>query len=362
MPLAEPFKNWIHPGVVDHLAEDVARVYPSFDIDGFRSRARGLDRLELKARVTHVARALGHHLPEAWPHAASILQAILPSPLDREADFGENVRVWPLTEVVAELGLAHPEASLDLLGEMTRRWSSEFAIRPYIVRWPELTDNVLDCWVTHPDPHVRRLVSEGSRPRLPWGIRLQHATRSPERGLQRVLKLVDDPSAYVRRSVANHLGDVAKDHPALAVRAARGILEQPSDLRLQLARHGLRWLLKCGRPDALALFGQDAEVLVSNLRVGSTVAIGGRLPVSAWLTAAGGTQARIDLVWQWPTTRGWGSKTFRAGTVALPRSPYTFDHDFPIRSSSGRTIRSGAHRLTLRVNGRDQPVVDFTVV
>lgn len=359
--MPEPFKNWIHPGVVARLADDVVLVYPSFDAEGFRSMAAGLDPLELKARVTQVARALRHHLPAPWPDAARILAAILPPALDREGDFSENVRVWPLTEVVAEFGLDHPAPSLELLREMTRRWSSEFAVRPFLVRWPDVTNEVLDHWVTHPDLHVRRLVSEGSRPRLPWGIRLQDAVRSPERGLVRILRLVDDPSPYVRRSVANHLGDVAKDHPDLAVQAATSLLERPSEHRLHLVRHGLRSLFKSGHPGALALIGADAAVLVSDVDVAPSVAIGGRLRVRARLTGCAATKARVDLVWHWPGVRGWCSKTFRATTVTLSSSPSDVEVHLTVRTSSGRRLAAGTHRVTLRVNGQDQPAVDFVV-
>lgn len=359
--MPEPFKNWIHPGIVARLADDVLGVYPSFDADGFRSMAAGLEPLELKARVTHVARALRHHLPAHWPDAARILGAILPPALDREDDFSGNVHVWPLTEVVAEFGLEHPVLSLDLLLEMTRRWSSEFAVRPFIVRWPDVANEVLDRWVTHPDLHVRRLVSEGSRPRLPWGIRLQDAVRSPERGLVRILRLVDDPSPYVRRSVANHLGDIAKDRPDLAVQAASSLLGQPSDDRLHLVRHGLRSLFKSGHPGALALIGADAAVIVSDVDVAPGAPIGGRLRVRARLSGAPGTKARVDLVWHWPGVRGWCCKTFRATTVTLSSSPSDVEVHLTLRTSSGRRLVAGTHRVTLRVNGQDQPAVDFVV-
>lgn len=359
--MGEPFKNWIHAGVVDHLAADLHARWPAFDVAGFTRAAGGLDALELKARVGRVADALGEHLPPDWPTAAALLASILPPPLDRESDFAENVRVWPLTEVVARRGLDHPEESLALLREMTRRWSSEFAIRPFLVRWPAIANATLDRWVTDPDPHVRRLVSEGSRPILPWGIRLADAVRSPERGLARVLRLADDPSAYVRRSVANHLGDIGKSHPELAVDAVRGLLEQPTPSRVQLGKHALRTLLKRGHPGALALFGHADEVRVSDVEVAPRGTIGATITLRALLSGPAGTRARVDVTWRWPGTRGHCSKTFRVGALVLGPTPTRLEHAFPLRPASGRTLTPGVHSLVLRVNGVDQPPAEFTV-
>ncbi len=360
--MAEPFKNWIHAALVEQLASEVVRRWPKFDADGFRRAAGGLDGLELKARVGRVADALGDHLPADWDEAAALLGSILPPPLDRESDFSENVRVWPLTEVVARRGLDHPVVSLALLREMTRRWSSEFAIRPFLVRSPAIANAALDAWVTDPDVHVRRLVSEGSRPILPWGIRLPDSVRSPQRGLTRVLLLADDPSAYVRRSVANHVGDVAKSHPELAVDAARSLLATPTPTRTQLARHGLRTLLKRGHPGALALFGHSDAVRVSDIEVAATATIGGTVALRAALSGAPGTRARVDVVWRWPGARGPCSKTFRLVTVDVGPDPTPVAVAFPLRPASGRKLTPGPHSLTLRVNGVDQPPAAFTVV
>lgn len=359
--MAEPFKKWIHAGIVDQLAADLAARWPAFDVAGFTRAAGGLEALELKARVGRVADALGDHLPADWPTAAALLASILPPPLDRESDFAENVRVWPLTEIVARRGLDHADVSLALLREMTRRWSSEFAIRPFLARWPAITNDTLDRWVTDPDPHVRRLVSEGSRPILPWGIRLTDAVRSPERGLARVLQLADDPSAYVRRSVANHVGDVGKSHPELAVDAVRGLLAQPTPLRLQLGKHALRTLLKRGHPGALALFGHADAVRVSQVEVSPSGRIGGTVTLRAVLSGPPGARARIDVAWRWPGARGPCSKTFRVAILELGPTPTRFEHAFPLRPASGRTLTPGVHALVLRVNGVDQPPAELTV-
>ncbi len=132
-----------------------------------------LPELELKARISWIATCLGVALPGALPEIAPVLRAALPVPLDpdrNDDDFGDFIFA-PLGELVVEKGLeAHPELSLDLLGDITQRFSMEWAIRPYLNRWPDLVLARMQVWAGHPSTHVRRLVSEGTRPRLPWGM------------------------------------------------------------------------------------------------------------------------------------------------------------------------------------------------
>ena len=136
---------------------------------------------------------------------------------------------------------------------LTRRFSAEFSIRPFLVRDQTRTLARLLEWTTDPDPHVRRLCSEGSRPRLPWGMRLTAFVQDPGPVLPILERLKDDPSLYVRRSVANHLGDIAKDHPERVFALCEAWLDGASNERKWLIRHALRHPAGKGHPTALAL-------------------------------------------------------------------------------------------------------------
>ena len=136
---------------------------------------------------------------------------------------------------------------------LTRRFSAEFSIRPFLVRDQARTLARLLEWTTDPDPHVRRLCSEGSRPRLPWGMRLTAFVQDPGPVLPILERLKDDPSLYVRRSVANHLGDIAKDHPERVFALCQAWLDGASNERKWLIRHALRHPAGKGHPTALAL-------------------------------------------------------------------------------------------------------------
>ena len=211
-----------------------------------------------------VAQALVAHLPADVDRACGILEASLGPPGQGDDLAGLRTSaaglagwpVWPLTEAVALLAAAHaPERGLLALQAMTQRLTAEFAIRPFFMQHPATTLRTVDAWVGHPSAHVRRLVSEGSRPRLPWGLRLQALVADPSPTLPWLQVLQDDPSAYVRRSVANHLNDIAKDHPDLVAGWVRDHLIETTPERSALLRHASRSLIKPGHAPTLAAWG-----------------------------------------------------------------------------------------------------------
>lgn len=358
--MAEPFKELVGEAAVRQLGAEVAAAWPAFPVGAFVPAALdGLGALELKDRVRHVARALRASLPAPWREALRVLLAALPPAMEGTDGVSAGFRLWPVLQVVQDFGLDDPDASLPALREMTRRFSAEFAIRPLLIRHPDRAWAEVARWVEDPDPHVRRLASEGTRPRLPWGERLRASVDDPRRGLAVLERLVDDPEAYVRRSVANHLGDVAKDHPALAVEVARRWWETPT--RRDVVRHGLRSLLKAGAPDALAVIGNaPVEVDVRELRVTPVVRVGERVEVQATLVAAEVGVVRVDVVWSWPGARGWSSRTFRGADRELAAGEaWAFSYRWSTRPVSTRPTRPGEQRVTLRVLGRDHGPVSF---
>ena len=222
--MAEPFKNLIDADLVRTASRHLRRVWPAFDRTRFERLAiTGLERLELKARVQHVAEALEAVLPAQFAAAADVLErSLAPARIDADLSALEpgpdglaGWAVWPMTEFVARRGLGEPRRALQALHAMTQRNTAEYAIRPFLLEHPALAWKTLRSWVADPSAHVRRLVSEGSRPRLPWGMQLKPLIADPSPTLPLLAALQDDPSDYVRRSVANHWNDISKDHPQL---------------------------------------------------------------------------------------------------------------------------------------------------
>lgn len=245
------------------LAHNLALAWPEFDAVQFRRTARkDLDSLSIMQRGLHLARALRQHLPPRYEDAVSVLLHSLPPADATTADRGLGVFFFlPHVSFIALYGL-DPEhnagvdpfpVSMFAQYELTRRFTAEFSIRPFLIRWPERTLGQLLEWTRDPDPHVRRLCSEGSRPRLPWAQRIPAFVENPRPTLPILEALKDDPSLYVRRSVANHVGDIAKDHPALAFELCERWLDGASPERKWLIRHAVRHPAKHGNASALRL-------------------------------------------------------------------------------------------------------------
>lgn len=364
--MAEPFKERISGELIRSAAAHLRRVWPEFPRRRFTARATdGLDQLELKARVAHVADALAECLPQDFDVAAAVLEASLAEARDDDdlkalviGDDGlAGWVVWPMTDFVARYGLAQPRRSLRVLHALTQRNTAEYAVRPFLIHHRDLTMATLTDWVDDPSPHVRRLVSEGTRPRLPWGVQLKHLVENPRPCLPLLLRLMDDPSDYVRRSVANHLNDVSKDHPDVVVGWLQEHLPGATPTREATLRHAARTLVKQGDKRALRAFGLgrafrgDATLALRprRARVGDAVEVA--------VTVTSGATRPQDLVADYvvhhvkqggssraKTWKGWRLQLAAGEQRALRKAhslrPVTVRRDHP-----------GVHRVDLLVNG-----------
>jgi 3-methyladenine DNA glycosylase AlkC len=218
-----------------------------------REATRGLEDMELMDRARHVARCLNAHLPSDYERAAQVIIDSLGPELDRTEGFGMAIfRYLPHVLFVAEHGLDHFDVSMRAQHEITRRFSAEFSLGRFVERYPQSTLAVLREWTGDPSVHVRRLVSEGTRPRLPWAPRLRTFEKDPRPVIELLDRLKDDPEDYVRRSVANHLNDTGKTHPALVFEtchvlhhrgeeAHRRLRQQDRRHRLHAVDHEVEW-------------------------------------------------------------------------------------------------------------------------
>lgn len=364
--MAEPFKNLINARTVHSAREHLGRVWPGFDGARFQALALdGLDALELKARVLHLCAALEATLPDDFDRAAGILESSLAPPLPGE-DLGALQTseaglagwiVWSMGEFVARRGLQQPERALVALHALTQRSTAEFAIRPFIVSHPALSFATLMAWTRDPSAHVRRLVSEGSRPRLPWGLQLKALIADPGPTLPLLQALQDDASAYVRRSVANHLNDIARDNPAVFTQWLEQHLQGASAERRALLKHASRTLIKRGHAPVLKAWGLgqryrgEAEL---RIRPGQ-VALGGSVTLELTLqsTAAKPQPLVIDyLVHHVKADGGTSLKVFKGWSLTLPaqgRQSLTKTHS--LKPVTTRRYFAGPHTVEIQVNG-----------
>jgi 3-methyladenine DNA glycosylase AlkC len=245
---------------VDCLAHNIALVHARFDDDRFRQTAmEGLAPLAILDRGHHLARVLREHLPVRYEDSVRILIESLTPVLSRTSDNGLAPFFYlPHVFFVANYGLDPEgnggrdpfEASMKAQYEITRRFSAEFSIRPFLIRWQDRTLARLMEWTSDPDPHVRRLCSEGSRSRLPWAMRIPAFIQDPRPTLPILERLKDDPEPYVRRSVANHVGDIAKDHPQVAFELCERWAKGASEELKWVIRHAVRHPAKKGVKEA----------------------------------------------------------------------------------------------------------------
>jgi len=360
-------KHGLDGKAVGHLAAQLHAADPSFDTKGFiRTATRGLTALELKQRVHHVIVALRRFLPPDIPKALVLLRHVA-AKWERFPGTLGGFAAWPIIDFVGEHGLSHFDDSMNALRDLTCLFSAEFAIRPFLSADPPKALRHLRRWVKDDREHVRRLVSEGTRPRLPWGMRLRCFDDDPTPILELLTRLRDDPSEYVRRSVANHLNDIAKQDPPRVVELCEQWLPGASDERRALIRHALRTLVKAGDPGALRALGFDPDVPVSveGLRVTpKTLRFPGDLALSFTLRSK--AKRPVDLVVDYTlhrtTTRGMAGKVFKLRTVTLgPGEALTIDKVHRLRPISTRTYHSGPHAIEVMVNGRARAKTGFSM-
>ena len=370
----EPFKNAYNPAMVAEMARHLAENGP-FDTARFQALATdGLEALELKARARHIAAALDACLPEDFAAACAQMVAALGPEAETEgweqSGPAQGIRGWamlPLGEVVQARGLADYDLAMRTLAAFTSRFSSEFDVRTFLDADLPRGLEYLHHWADAPNPHLRRLASEGCRPRLPWGMQLKGLIADPAPILPLLTKLRDDPSEYVRRSVANNLNDIAKDHPDLVADIATDWLKGASPNRTRLVRHACRTLIKAGHQGALAAFGYAPPRLDVAFHVTpDTARMGAEVTLTATLTSRSPEPQKlvIDYALHFMRASGKASpKVFKWTQAELPAGgEVTLTKVHKLREVTTRRHYPGAHPVTLQINGQVMGQGGFTLV
>lgn len=348
--MAEPLKNMYTPAFFEQFANKVKAAYPSFRIDSFIELIYDdlWEQRELKQRFRHITLCLGQTLPPAYEEALAILSSI--------ADDCQGFPYLFFPDFIEVYGLNHLELSILHLALFTKYSSAEFAIRPFIVRYPEQMMAQMLLWTEHPDPHVRRLASEGSRPRLPWGMALSEFKKDPAPILPILNALREDSSDYVRKSVANSLNDITKDHPLLILRMAKewyGINPGTN----WIIKHACRSLLKKGMPEALELFGFDklSEIAVHSLSLHpKEISMGDDLVFSFTIINQAFAPQKIRLEYGIDFVKANGKRTckiFKISERLMESGQLEVTKTHRWREITTRVHYAGEHRLSIRING-----------
>lgn len=372
----EPFKNVFNQQLVTHIATRFSNEFEQFNAEAFvETVMENFDGMELKARSNQIKQALTIHLSDDFINVSEgILRTLaIPSVEEKHAPIHQDKglggwAIMPIGDYVAEQGLSHIETSMKLLFELTMRFSSEFAIRPFLDAHPEAVLALLHQHCEHPNMHIRRLISEGTRPRLPWGMQLTKFVEDPLPVIELLEKLKDDEAEYVRRSVANNLNDIAKDHPDLVASIAKKWWPKADKRRQRLIRHGCRILLKEGHPSVLATLGFNPPKLHNTqLNLDQTsVRFGDAIGFGIVLSSASKQPQKLMIDFAVHHQKSNGSmmpKVFKWKTVTLqPSSTETLSKSHLFKAITTRKYCAGEHAIEVLVNGGSVGKTSFELV
>ncbi len=363
--MTEPFKNFFSKKLIKGMGDHFAKAWPGFDHAGFvKSASKNLDALELKERSAQITDSLKTFLPEDFNKAGEIMLASLGPEEDIDVNWADvddqglvGWSIMPMVDYVGLYGLEHFDLSMTLFKELTKRSSSEFGIRFFLLKEPKRTLSVLKKWSRDPNHHVRRLVSEGSRPRLPWGMQLPSFIKDPSPLLPLLEALKDDKEEYVRRSVANNLNDIAKDHPDTVAKIAKQWLNEAGKDRERLVRHACRTLIKQGHQKTLKALGYGSpnvklnkfSVLTARVDFGEALLF----EVSLTSTSKKAQPLIIDYAIHHRKANGGSSpKVFKWKTTTLaPLATLESQKKHPMKKITTRVYYPGTHKVEILVNG-----------
>jgi 3-methyladenine DNA glycosylase AlkC len=360
--MAEPLKEMFNAAYYERLIQALVASFPRLDADAFRAdMLRDLHTRELNARMRHTSAMIRKHVPGDFRSVVEGLKAVA-----GRMPKGYTALLYP--DFIGLHGLDDAAYSLDALRHFTSYGSSEFAVREFFRRDVPGTLAVMTAWAEDDSEHVRRLASEGSRSRLPWSFRLEAVLRDPSLTRPILERLRTDTSLYVRKSVANHLNDFSKDHPAYMLGIV-GAWDQTNPHTAWIVKQGCRTLVKQGHADALAVlaFEADTQVQVEDfslsadrLRLGEVLAFSFILKSAKALPQ----QLVVDYAIHYVKANGQRSKkVFKLKDCRLaPAASIAFVKRQRIIDMTTRKHHPGMHRLEILINGQVAAAGEFELV
>lgn len=357
--MASQLKDVFSPAFLQQLAALCQRYSTTFATDQFLAHTQGpaWEQSELKARVRRISHSLHSSLNLAYPDAIKVLLPV--------SGHFSGLQGFVFADYVEVYGLDDPHTSFQALAHFTCFSTAEFAIRPFFQRYPELTLAQMTLWAGSDNLHLRRLASEGSRPRLPWGMALKTYKKDPTPLLPILEQLKTDAEPYVQRSVANHLNDISKDHPELVLDIAQSWFGQHA-ITDWIIKHALRGLLKQAHPRALALFGlQQLPLQVQLDMMNAKVSASAPLHFAIELSGPQELAAKIRLEYKIGYRKKSGQlnyKVFQLSNKVWTGKNMKFERRQSFIDLTTRKHYSGQHHLQIMLNGHCYAESFFDVV
>lgn len=353
----DAFKHWFNEALVTRISNSLKKAYPEFNAKSFLKVVPKLAALEMKPRVHFIRDAMFAELPQDYLKALSILL--------KSAEVGnlKGFELWPYTEFIQHHGIKHVDESLEALYVLTSKFTAEFAVRPFLVGHPKKTFARLKKWASDDNEHIRRWASEGTRPRLPWGMKLHASIVDPKPGLEILEKIKFDDSLYVRKSIANHLNDITKDHPDLVIatlKAWQKKVTAKDKAKLEwIQKQALRTLIKKGYKPALDVmgFGAKAEVKLGELKLNKKKFSEKDILVFELELVSKCAKPQVlavDYIIHYQKANQKSSpKVFKLKVFELkPKEVFTLKKNHSLKPVTTRRHYAGLHRLEIQVNGK----------
>ena len=351
------FKHQLNLDVVKKMAKAISEQTKNFDSTQFIGLNKDIHTLELKARVRLISDSLGKCLPANYPEALKIILATCKNTKLTGFEF------WPYTEFIQTYGLDHFKISMNALSKLTVLFTAEFAVRPFFIQHEKASYAYLLKLTKSKNVHLRRWASEGSRPLLPWGLKLQNAVKDPKSGLQILEKLKFDQELYVRKSVANHLNDISKSHPDLVVKTLnRWLKTSPKTHKesiLWIQHQALRTLIKKGHAPALKSigYGETPKIQIPNMILNqSTFKIGETLHFKFNVQSQSSKTQNlvIDYCVHFKKSNGGNSeKVFKLKKISLkPKENISIEKKHSLKQITTRVYYTGVHFIEIQINGK----------
>jgi len=358
--MPEPLKNLYSAQLINTLCEQIVNQYVDFDADGFTKYVfdKEWENRELKERMVHISKSFRIFIPKKYSETLEILKAVSPK--------FDGFEYMFLPGFVELYGLDNYEDSIIALEHFTEYASSEFAVRPFIKQYKNKMMVQMNVWAESTNHHVRRLATEGCRPRLPWAMALPEFKKDPSLILPILEKLKNDESEYVRRSVANNLNDISKDNPDIVIEIARKWLGYSKELDW-VTRHGCRTLLKQGHPEIMELFGflKPEHIEIKDFTVQKLVEKGENIEFSFKLESKKQQlgKLRIEYVIDFMKKNGTQSrKVFKLSESQNQTNEKIINKSHSFKKISTRSYYAGIHSLAILVNGHELSCIEFLLI
>lgn len=364
--MPEPLKNIYNQKFFSAFTEALVQIKPDFNTPSFLNHIHDdeWENRELKQRMRHITIVLNNHLPDDFKENVDTILNLI-AHLESKGIKEEVIEYMFLPDFIELYGLEDYDTSVYAFERITQFTSCEFAVRPFIIRYADKMIQQMRLWSNHEHPMVRRLATEGCRPRLPWAMAIPSLKKDPASILSILDGLKNDPSESVRRSVANNLNDISKDNPDTVIELVKAWQGQSKETDW-VVKHACRTLLKQGNPKVLGLFGFGSvdKIDINKLQISSPrVQIGQSLEFSFELENANNDASLIRLEYGIYYQKANGSlskKVYKISEKVYPgKSVTSITRKQPFKIITTRTFHTGLHQLSIIINGKELDRIDF---